>query len=108
MLSGLAPAGAFTLDVTGQVGIHVTSQAAPRSTLYGWAPAYQVSSTEGAVTGQLVLHQFPYNGLLALLTLALWTLAWLGFGWVHRLEWLFTRRSRTASAGRHVRRETNE
>lgn len=108
VLSGLAPASAFTLDITGQVGIRLTSQAAPRSTLYGWAPAYQVSSTEGAVTGRLVLHRFPYNGLLALLTLALWTLAWLGFGWVHRLEWLFARRSRTASAGRHVRRGTNE
>ena len=108
VVSGLAPASAFTLDVTGQVGGHLTSLAAARSTLDGWAPAYRVSSTEGAVTGQLVLHRFPYDGLLATLTLALWMLAWIGFGWVHRLEWLFNRRGREVSTGRHVRRDSGE
>jgi hypothetical protein len=108
VVSGLAPASAFTLDVTGQVGGHLTSLAAARSTLDGWAPAYHVSSTEGAVTGQLVLHRFPYDGLLATLTLALWMLALLGFGGVNRLEWLFNRRAREVSTGRHVRRDTGE
>ena len=86
----------------------VNALAATRSTLDGWAPAYHVSSTEGAVTGQLVMQRFPYNGLLATLTLTLWILAWLGFGWVHRLEWLFNRRGREVSTGRHARQDTGE
>ena len=32
----------------------------------------------------------PLNALLAAFTLLMWLLVWLGFGWVHRLEWLFT------------------
>ena len=38
----------------------------------------------------IVLHQFPLNGLIALFTLGMWAIVWLGFGWVQRLEWLFT------------------
>ena len=49
----------------------------------------------------MVLHQFPLNGLLALFTLGDVGLVWLGFGWVQRLEWLFTgRRRRRGSRAR--------
>jgi hypothetical protein len=48
--------------------------------------------------GRLVLRQFPLNALLAAFTLLMWLLVWLGFGWVHRLEWLFTGRRRAAHA----------
>ncbi len=100
ILSGLAPASAFTLRVNGQPATLHTS--------YGWAPTYQVATYPAPPTGQLSLHVFPFNSLLALLTLGLWILAWLGFGWVHRLEWLFTRRSRTTVAPRHAKRERDE
>jgi hypothetical protein len=49
----------------------------------------------------LKLRQFPFSGLLALFTLLLWSVIWLGFGWIHRLEWLFVGRPRR---GRHARR----
>jgi GT2 family glycosyltransferase len=96
IISGLAPASAFTLDVDGQ--------AATRHTLYGWAPTYEVSSADAAPTATLVLHRVPLNGLVALFTLGLWTTVWLGFGWVQRLEWLFTRRQHRRLA-RHARRD---
>jgi hypothetical protein len=51
-----------------------------------------------------VLRRFPLNGLLALVTLLLWTLVWLGFGVIARLEWLFTGRRQTVVA-RHARKE---
>ena len=107
VVAGLAPASAFTLNVTEQVGTTITTRAVARHTFDGWAPAYQLASSNGALSGQLVLHRLPFNGVLAAGTLVLWVLAGLGFGWVRRLEWLFKRR-RGVSAGRHVRRDANE
>jgi GT2 family glycosyltransferase len=96
VLSGLAPASAFTLSVDG----HAVS----RRTLYGWAPVYDVDTTSATPSAKLVLHRLPLNGLIALFTLLLWATVWLGFGWIHRLEWLFTRRQRRAVA-RHAKRD---
>jgi GT2 family glycosyltransferase len=96
LLTGLAPASAFTLDVDGR--------AAPRHTLDGWAPTYEVTSVNVAPTATLVLHRVPLNGLIALFTLGLWATVWLGFGWIHRLEWLFTRRHHRTLA-RHAKRD---
>ncbi len=93
--SGLAPASAFSLEVDGH--------AARRQVFDGWAPSYQVGTYSGIPVAKLVLHRLPLNGLLALVTLVLWATVWLGFGWVQRFEWLFTRRSRRAAA-RHARR----
>jgi hypothetical protein len=86
VVAGLAPAGAFALSVDGKI--------VPRTTADGWAPKYQVGSVQGNENVELVLHQFPLNGLLALFTLGLWAIVWLGFGWIHRVEWLFNRRHR--------------
>ena len=86
VVAGLAPAGAFALTVNGKT--------VPRSTAVGWAPKYQVGTVQGNEKVELILHQFPLNGLLALFTLGLWAFVWLGFGWVHRVEWLFNRRHR--------------
>jgi hypothetical protein len=94
--AGLAPASAFTLLVNGH--------AVARQTIDGWAPTYQVGNYSSTPTAQLVLRRLPLNGLLALFTLVLWATVWLGFGWVARFEWLFTRRSsRRAAVGRHAR-----
>jgi hypothetical protein len=82
--AGFAPASAFSLDVNG-----VT---VPRADTPSWTPSFQLGTYASAPTGTLVLHRLPLNGLLALVTLLLWLLMWLGFGWVHRLEWLFTGR----------------
>jgi hypothetical protein len=81
---GLAPASAFALDVNGHP--------ATRSTSYGWAPTYLVHPSTAQKTATISLHQFPLNGMLALFTLGLWLVIWLGFGWIQRLEWLFTGR----------------
>jgi hypothetical protein len=101
--SGLAPESAFTLEVDGD--------AVPRASLDSWATNYDVVTHSLPAgyqsTGQLVLDRLPLNGLLALLTLILWATVWLGFGWVQRLEWLFTRRSRRAAA-RHAKRAHDE
>ncbi|HQT99872.1 MAG TPA: hypothetical protein PLG60_05145, partial [Acidimicrobiales bacterium] len=78
------PAGAFALSVNGHV--------ATRTTHGSWTPYYQVPSSTTPLEGSLTLHQFPLNGLLALFTLGMWCIVWLGFGVVHRLEWLFTGR----------------
>ena len=94
VLAGLAPSSAFALEVNG----HAT----PRHTSFGWAPTYQVGNYHATPTAKIVLHQFPFNGLLALFTLGMWTIVWLGFGWVHRLEWLFTRQRVTVVA-RHAK-----
>jgi GT2 family glycosyltransferase len=94
VVAGLAPASAFTLNVDGK--------AVARSTSYGWAPTYKVGDVATGATGQLVLHRFPFNGLLALLTLGLWAIVWLGFGLIQRLEWLFTGRRRAVVA-RHAK-----
>ena len=84
--AGLAPASAFALDVGGRpTGRKVES---------GWSPTFTVPSTTTKWSGHISLHQFPLNGLLALFTLGMWLIIWLGFGWIHRLEWLFTGRRR--------------
>jgi GT2 family glycosyltransferase len=90
VVAGLAPAGAFALDVNGK--------AAPRTTQGSWTPFYDVAPAPTSPVGTIVLHQFPLNGLLALFTLGMWGIVWLGFGWVHRLEWLFTGRRRVVTA----------
>ena len=97
VVAGVAPASAFSFDVNGKP--------TPRTTSLGWAPTYQVGNFATTPTGQLVLHRLPLNGLLALATLCLWALGWIGFGWVHRLEWLFTRRARKPSTARHARKD---
>ena len=94
VVAGLAPASAFALDVNGQ--------ATARTTRSTWTPFYQVPNLPGTPNAKIVLRQLPLNGLLAGFTLALWLLMWLGFGWVHRLEWLFTGRRR-GLAPRHAR-----
>ncbi len=96
LTAGLAPASAFTLNVDGK--------SMPRSTSFGWAPTYQVGAVGAKATGTLTLHVFPWNGVLAFITLGLWTIVWLGFGIIQRLEWLFTGRRR-AVAARHVRKD---
>ena len=96
VVAGLAPASAFELEVNGR--------AAPRTVSSGWAPTYKVGTLATGATAKLVLHRFPLNGLLALVTLLLWTLVWLGFGVIARLEWLFTGR-RQATVARDARRE---
>jgi hypothetical protein len=90
VVAGLAPAGAFALDVNGKP--------TPRTTYSTWTPYYQVPTTPTTLQGTLVLHQFPLNGIVALFTLGMWAIVWLGFGWIHRLEWLFTGRRRRATA----------
>jgi GT2 family glycosyltransferase len=97
VVAGVAPASAFTFEVNGKPTLRTTS--------FGWAPTYQVGNFATTPTGRLVLHRLPLNGLLALATMCLWALVWLGFGWVHRLEWLFTRGGAKASTARHVRRD---
>jgi GT2 family glycosyltransferase len=86
VVAGLAPAGAFALDVDGHP--------APRTTYDSWTPFYTVATSPAHPIGSISLHQFPLNGLIALFTLGMWTIVWLGFGWVQRLEWLFTGRRR--------------
>jgi GT2 family glycosyltransferase len=92
--AGVAPASAFGLNVDGQ--------AASRAIDTTWTPIFHVSATAGAndgakgPTGTLVLHRFPLNALLAAFTMLIWALVFLGFGWVHRLEWLVTGRRRPA------------
>jgi hypothetical protein len=88
--AGFAPASAFSLDVNGV--------AVPRAADPSWTPSFQLGSYSSAPTGTLVLHRLPLNGLLALVTLMLWLMMWFGFGWVHRLEWLFTGRRRPSHA----------
>jgi hypothetical protein len=90
VVAGLAPAGAFALDVNGK--------AAPRSTQGSWTPFYNVAAAPTNPVGTIVLHQFPLNGLIALFTLGMWGIVWLGFGWVQRLEWLFTGRRLVVTA----------
>jgi GT2 family glycosyltransferase len=84
--AALAPAGAFALEVNGV--------AVSREIRHGWGASYATPSSSNSVNiGTLVLHQFPLNGLLAAFTLMLWLVVWLGFGWIQRLEWVFTFRS---------------
>jgi hypothetical protein len=51
------------------------------------------------------MHRFPWNGILAGVTLALWIIIWLGFGMIQRLEWLFTGRRRRVVVARHARKD---
>ena len=84
--AALAPAGAFALEVN---GVSVS-----REIRKGWGATYSTPpSTNSVNIGTLVLHQFPLNGLLAGFTLLLWLVVWLGFGWIQRLEWVFTFRT---------------
>ena len=100
VVAGLAPAGAFSLDVNGTPS--------PRSTQGTWTPFYQVGRYAQTPTAKLVLHQFPLNGLLALFTLAMWAIVWLGFGWIQRLEWIFTARRRELAVVRHRKVKADE
>ena len=90
VVAGLAPAGAFALDVNGKP--------APRSSGATWTASYRVGTFATTPTGTLTLHRFPFNGLLAVVTLIVWMITWLGFGWVQRLEWIFTGRRRGRAA----------
>ena len=82
VVAGVAPAGAFALVVNGR--------AAARTVYDTWTPFYQIPSGSRSPTATVVLRQVPLNGLIALFTLGMWALVWLGFGWIERLEWLFT------------------
>jgi hypothetical protein len=90
VIAGLAPADAFALVVNGQ--------AAARTSYNTWTPIYSVVSSTPNPTGTIVLHQFPLNGVLAVFTLSMWGIVWLGFGWIQNLEWLFTGRRRRVRA----------
>ncbi|MFI5036046.1 MAG: glycosyltransferase [Acidimicrobiales bacterium] len=95
VVAGLAPASAFALDVNGA--------AAPSVAVPGdWAATYQVAATSAAPTGRVVLRRFPWNGLLAGLTLVAWLYAATGFGG-RRIDRLVS--PREVSTGRHVRRD---
>lgn len=94
--AAIAPAGAFSLDINGA--------SVDRVLRHGWGATYQTPSSTASVNiGTLVLHQFPLNGLLAGFTLMLWLVVWLGFGWIQRLEWIFTFRGVRKVAPRHAR-----
>jgi hypothetical protein len=98
VVAGLAPASAFALSIDGQ--------SVSRSTFGTWTPSFSVpSSAPATATAAIVMHRFPLNGILALFTLVVWILVWLGFGWVQRLEWLFTGRRRRAAPRRQRRRD---
>lgn len=89
--AGLAPAGAWALEINGK--------AATRLTHGTWYPHF-TSSITTTQSGELVMHQFPWNGLIALFTLGLWIVVWLGFGTLQRLETVTTPK---AGRGRHAR-----
>jgi len=74
VVAGMSPATAFAL--------HVKGVAVPRSGRLGWAATYETSPG----VGSLVLHQFPLNGLLALVTLGLWVSFASGFGTIEMYE----------------------
>jgi len=95
--AGVAPASAFELEVNGSL--------VPRSVSDGWVPTYHVGNEATTATAQLVLHRFPWNGILAGFTLLLWAIVWLGFGLIQRLEWLFTGRRRQVVVARHARKD---
>jgi hypothetical protein len=97
VVAGLAPAGAFALDIDGK--------AAPRTTYDSWTPYYSVGTVPTHPRGTIALRQFPLNGLIALFTLGMWAIVWLGFGWVQRLEWLFTGRRRRVMTPREAKDE---
>ncbi|MEI8148900.1 MAG: hypothetical protein WCG62_07460, partial [Actinomycetes bacterium] len=96
VIAGLAPSSAFALEVNGH--------AVTRHTRLGWVASYETSGGQG----QIVLHQFPLNGLLALFTVALWGLYLLGFGGSERLGEITGRRHRTSSVTAGVSDEEEE
>jgi hypothetical protein len=96
--SSLSPAGDFALRAT---GTHTTTTSSGT-----WAGAYKVSGS-GSYQSSLVLSTLPWNGLLALFTFFVWAIVWLGFGWIQRLEWLFTIRQNRKATPRHARQEDN-
>ncbi|HUX03491.1 MAG TPA: glycosyltransferase [Acidimicrobiales bacterium] len=97
--AAVAPASVFDYFVNGEPSARGVSS--------DWVPTFQVSDVHppagGDLQGRLVLRRFPFNGIIALLTLCLWALVWLGFGWVHRLEWIFRLRQRRTTTGRHAK-----
>jgi len=94
VVTGLAPASAFALLVNGTP--------APRATVAGsWVGSFQVAATSAAPTGRVVLRRFPWNGVLAGLTLLVWLYAATGFG-SRRIRQLV---AHPTSSGRHVRRD---
>ena len=95
VVAGVAPASAFALNVNGQ--------ATKRFTRGSWTPTYVVPANLKSANGELVLHQFPLNGLLALFTLGMWMVVWLGFGWIQRMEWLFTGRRKKLVVARRAK-----
>jgi hypothetical protein len=97
VVAGLAPASAFSLSVDGR--------ATPRTTLGTWTPYFDVPQSPASPTATIVMHRIPFNGLLAFLTLAMWLIVWLGFGWIQRVEWLFTGRRRRATPRRQKERD---
>jgi len=82
VIAGFAPANAFALEVNGH--------AVKRATVLDWVAGYE--TTGGPA--QLVLHQFPLNGLLTLFTVFLWLSYLFGFGVTERLGELMGRRQR--------------
>ena len=82
VVAGFAPANAFALEVDGH--------AVKRTNVLDWVAGYE--TTGGSA--QLVLHQFPLNGLLALFTIFLWLSYFFGFGVTERLGELIGRRQR--------------
>ena len=95
--AGVAPASAFELLVNGT--------ALRRTVSDGWMPTYAVGDQSTTPSAQLVMHRFPWNGILAGVTLGIWIIVWLGFGLIQRLEWLFTSRRRRVAVARHARKE---
>jgi hypothetical protein len=96
VIAGFAPSSAFALEVDGH--------AVTRHTRLGWVAAYETSGGKG----QIVLHQFPLNGLLALFTVALWGLYLLGFGGSERLSEMTGRRHRTTPVSTGVSDEEDD
>jgi GT2 family glycosyltransferase len=90
VVAALAPADAWSLIVNG----HST----PRRIVLGWAGEYRTAG--GRAT--LVLHQFPLNGILALVTLGLWLVSLVSFGGSERLAALASRRR--PQSPRHLRK----
>ncbi len=94
VVAALSPASAFSLDVPGRATTrHVTD---------AWAPTFTLSGS-GPASGHLVVRRFPWNGILALVTLSLWGIVWMGFGWLERLDWLVRRRPQRLAIARHAR-----
>ena len=101
VVAAVAPASAFDYIVNGEPSA--------RGVATGWASTFQITSVHAVPgqgsEGQLVVRHFPFNGIIALFTLCLWAILWLGFGWVHRLEWIFRVRQQRVATARHAKRD---